>query len=182
MSHVTPAESKSIEGQRLTALFGATGALPGAALVASGAEGAPLFILAICAVAAAYMFWMFTDDTYEASITIRPKDPEWGRVSALGYFYQWSTFGYGAFSIALTLIGFAGVHSKLRSGISVEAGFVVSFIVALGMVAHVGVSMHLRNKLTTLVGLVDTRKKAAIAAQASAPVTVQPRHAPRRQA
>lgn len=166
MPDVTPAESKNIEGQRLTALFGAIGALPGAALVASGPQGAPLFILAICAVAAAYMFWMFTDDTFEASITIRPEDSEWRRLSWLGYFYQWSTFGYGALSIALTLTGFAGVHSNLRSGISVEAGFVFSFIAALAMVGHVGISMHLRNALTPLVIAVAARKQAAaVAAQ-----------------
>ena len=159
-SAVTPTESKTLEGQRLTALFGGIATLPAAALVAKGAAGAPLFVMAICFVVAAYMFWIFTDDVYEASITIRPGDPEYPALERLGYRYQWACFGYAAGSILMTLIGFAGVHSKLRTPISVEAGFIIVAVLALVVTANVGWSMHVRNGLVMVVRAVHNRKTA----------------------
>ena len=160
-SAVTPAESKTIEGQRLTALFGAVAALPAAALVAKGPEGAPLFVMAITCVVAAYMFWMFTDDVYEASITIRPGDPEFPALKRVGYRFQWATFAYGGGSILMTLFGFAGIHSKLRGPLSVEQGFIAVGVAAVLVAAQVGWSMHVRNRLVPLVTAVAARKAAA---------------------
>lgn len=154
---MTPTEYKSLEGQRIQAVLGAVAALPGAALVASGAEGAPMFAAGLIAVAAAFMCWIYTDGVYHCSLVPNQTEAEWDRLLRAGYRYQWGTFGYGALSIVLTLSGFAGVHSELRSPLTVGQGFMVDAIFATVVVVHIFWSANERNKIMAATRAVSIR-------------------------
>lgn len=144
---VTPTDYKTLEGQRIQALMGAIAALPGAALVASGPEGAPLFGAALITVAAAFMFWIFTDGIYHFSTIPNRTADEWARLLRAGYRYQRATILYGAASVFLSMAGFAGVHGGLSTGLSVTAGFLIDVVLFAVVLLHILWSVHERNQI-----------------------------------
>jgi 4-hydroxybenzoate polyprenyltransferase len=144
---LTPTDYKTLEGQRIQALMAAVAALPGAALVASGPEGAPFFAAALVAISASFMFWILTDAIYHFS-TVQPREPaEWNRILRAGHRYQWACTGYGGLSVLLSMIGFAGVHSGISGPWSVATGFLVALGFFAGVMAHVVWASHERNQI-----------------------------------
>lgn len=144
---VTPTDYKTLEGQRIQGIMAAVAALPGAALVASGPAGAPFFALALGTVAAAFMFWIYTDGIYHFS-TIQPRNEvEWSRLLRAGYRYQAFTVAYAAGSIFLTMSGFAAVHSGLRLPISVGTGFAIDMVLFAAVLGHVCWCLRERNAI-----------------------------------
>lgn len=158
---MTPTEYKNLEGQRIQAIMGAIAALPGAALVASKPEGAPLFAAALIAVAVAFLFWILTDAIYHFSTIPHQTPAEWARLMRAGYRYQWSTIGYAALSIVLTLAGFAGAHSDLRSPVTIEAGFGLAVVFFVAALLHALWSVDERNKINVASRAVSLRNLAA---------------------
>ncbi|WP_461344460.1 hypothetical protein [Brevundimonas sp. GN22] len=145
---VTPTDYKTLEGQRIQAVMAAVAALPGAALVATGPQGAPFFAGALIAIAASFMFWIYTDTIYHLS-TIQPRQPsEWQRLIRAGYRYQGSCLAYGVASILLSLSGFAAHHTGLVGPWSVSTGFGLAFIFFVVCVGHVVWSSHERNQIS----------------------------------
>lgn len=152
---MSPLDYKQIEGPRIQQVLGAIGALPAAMLVfgdgpSTSAAGAPLFTAAIVFVIGALMNWNYTDDAYHMNtipFTVPDKaGPDLEKWQAdlmkAGTQFQHRTYAYGVLSLLSSVLGVAGVYSTLRTGISVNLGFVaaiaaaaaVSFdIVALGM-------------------------------------------------
>ena len=150
---LTPPDDKTLEGQRIQGVLGAVAALPGAALVASGPEGAPLFALALVAVAASYVFWILTDAiVFHMQYAPRLSRDERFERMRVGYRYQWATVLYGAASILLTMAGFAGVHSGVTTSIDVGTGFGIVLLLAVFVFVHVAWSSHERNQLTATAG------------------------------
>lgn len=149
------AEYKSIEGQRIQQVLGAIGALPAAMLVfgdgpAISATGAPLFVAAIVLVIGSLMNWNYTDAAYhmdslhmELPEEHQPAHLAWmADLERAGYQFQHRTYGYAIASLLCSILGVAGVYSTLRSGVSVNVGFLVTVglglltsgdVVALGM-------------------------------------------------
>lgn len=158
---MTPTEYKTLEGQRIQAIMAAIAALPGAALVASEPQGAPFFAAALVTVAAAFMFWIYTDGIYHFSTVPNHTPDEWSRLLRVGGRYQWATLGYGALSIFLTMAGFAGVHSDIRVPLTVDEGFRVDGVLFLTVLAHVLWSSHERNSLATATRAVSLRNLGA---------------------
>lgn len=147
---LTPTDYKTLEGQRIQALMAAVAALPGAALVASGSSGAPFFAAALVTVAAAFAFWIFTDAVY-SYFTVQPREErERKRMERSAYHFFWSNVGYMVASIALTMAGFAGVHSDIRLNVSVAGGFGLTALLAVAVTVHVLLSAHERNRLAQL--------------------------------
>ena len=144
-------EFKELEAARIQPLLGAISALPGAALVFSGdgaSSGAPLFVLALVLIAAAYLSWMCSDavfsvhwDNQEAGDYERASELE-----TIGYYLGWATVAYGIASLTVTAFGFAAVHSTLRLPISVDLGFIITLCVSALVIAHMVHSVHLRNQ------------------------------------
>lgn len=157
---LTPTDYKTLEGQRIQALMAAVAALPGAALVASGSEGAPFFAAALMTVAAAFAFWIFTDALYNYSIVQPREEGEAKRMERSAYHFFWSNVGYMVASIALTMAGFAGVHSDIRLNISVAGGFGLTALLAVAVTLHVLWSAHERNHLGKLTRAASIANKA----------------------
>lgn len=144
---VTPTDYKTLEGQRIQALMAAVAALPGAALVASGSKGAPLFAAALVAIAGAFMCWIFTDGIYHFSTVPNRSQRDWARLLRAGYRYQWSTILYGAMSILLSISGFAGVHSGQTTTVSVAAGFWLALAFFGAVFVHICWCANERNQI-----------------------------------
>ena len=158
---VTPTDYKTLEGQRIQALMAAVAALPGAALVASGSEGAPFFAAALVTVAAAFAFWIFTDALYNYFL-VGPREGQLRlRMERSAYHFFWSNVGYLVASIGLTMAGFAGVHSDIRLNVSVAAGFGLTALLAVAVMAHVLWSAHDRNQLAKLTQAASIANKAS---------------------
>ncbi len=145
---VTPTDYKTLEGQRIQALMAAVATIPGAALVASGPEGAPLFAAALIMIAASFMFWIFVDGVYHLSTIPNRDAKEWARLVGAGYRYQAGCVLYGAASIFLSMAGFAGVHSGWTTGVSVLVGFWFVLGLFAGVMLHILWSLNERNQLT----------------------------------
>lgn len=148
---VTPKEYKEIEGQRVAPVLGAIAALPAAALIALGPEGAPLFALAIGFAAASYVFWILQDAMYHASCLEVCNADEYRRLSRDAYHFQGANVLYAAASVLLSMAGFAGQHSTLRGPISVEIGFVVSLTAFLLVCVHIWLSVLERNAIDRMI-------------------------------
>lgn len=155
-------EWKSLEGQRIQGVLGAIGALPAAALVfgetaAASAPGAPLYTAAIVLTMGAYMHWIYTDGVYHISaIPFRFTVEDLARYRAweqhtlipAGYQFQAMTYAYGISSLLCTVLGLMGVYSSLRTGLSVEIGFVAVIVVACAVSFEIVASARRRNALT----------------------------------
>ncbi|HAL07207.1 MAG TPA: hypothetical protein DCP26_07625 [Brevundimonas sp.] len=158
---LTPTDYKTLEGQRIQALMAAVAALPGAALVATGPQGAPFFAAALVAVAASFMFWIFTDAIYHLSI-VQPRAPEeWKRLIRAGYRYQWSCVGYGAASILLSMCGFAGIHAGIVGPWSVATGFILALAFFVAVLVHTIWASHERNQISAQARAASIANKAA---------------------
>jgi hypothetical protein len=141
-------EWKELEGQRIGAALGAVGALPAAALVVGKEVGpaSPFFALALVAVVAAYLFWMFTDSIYHLSMAPIDED-ELLLMRRRGTPLSYACFGYGAASLLLSLFGLAAMHAGLRTTISVSDGFIVVFSVSIVILVHCFLGMRTKNQL-----------------------------------
>lgn len=129
MTDMTDAEFKQAEGQRILAGLGAIAALPGAGLVTGTGAGAPLFAAALCCVALAYLFWLFTDGVYALSVQLKRRGAlaAWRpRLLAVGIPFQAITLGAAIATVLLTLCGFAGERAGIVLPIGVQAGFAVA--------------------------------------------------------
>ena len=148
---VTPAEMKTLEGQRIMAAMAALGALPAAALVAAKAPvGAPLFCLAIVAVLAGYVFWINTDGIYAASTYGKRLSADLrAEMLRVGTGYSYSVLGYCAVSMLATFGGFAAQFSKLRAPMTIEDGFLLAGALSIVGLLHVVWSVIKLNELRT---------------------------------
>ncbi len=133
-------EWKQLEGQRIMPVLGAMAAVPGAAIIAASPAGAPLFCAALMLIAAAYVFWLFTDGIYHLTVHAH-KLPEYPallkRWMPRGLHYQLMTVLYGAGSVICTVAGFAGQYSALRTPLSVEQGFLALIPLSALILSHV---------------------------------------------
>lgn len=141
---------KQLEGARILPLMGAVGTLPGAALVLNrpGADcGAPLFVAALVFIAAAYMMWMCSDAVFASDFDSQERGHYKlaERKRRVGYYMSWSTLAYGIASLASSIAGFAGVHSTIRTPISVNHGFFIAIGLLIAVAIHVAHATHLRN-------------------------------------
>ena len=129
MTDMTDAEFKQAEGQRILAGLGAIAALPGAGLVTGTGAGAPLFAAALCCVALAYLFWLYTDGVYALSVHLKRRGAlgEWrSRLLAVGIPFQAITLIAAVATVLLTLCGFAGERAGMAFPISAQTGFVIA--------------------------------------------------------
>ena len=129
MTDMTDAEFKQAEGQRILAGLGAITALPGAGLVTGTGAGAPLFAAALCCVALAYLFWLYTDGVYALSVHLKRRAAlgAWrSRLLAVGIPFQAITLGAVIATVLLTLCGFAGERAGIALPITAQAGFAVA--------------------------------------------------------
>jgi hypothetical protein len=138
------AEFKQLEGQRIQQVLGAIGALPAAMLVFgdgpdTSAAGAPLFAAAIALIIGSLMNWNYTDGAYyldSASFKVPDTEAEaldqWqANLLRNAYRFQHRTYGYGVLSLLCSIFGVAGVYSTIRTGVSVDVGFVVAVVAAM---------------------------------------------------
>lgn len=133
-------EWKQLEGQRIMPVLGAMAAVPGAAIIAASPAGAPLFCAALMLIAAAYVFWLFTDGIYHLTVHAHklPTYPDLlKRWMPRGLHFQLMTVLYGGGSVICTVAGFAGQHSTLRGPLSVEQGFLVLIPLSAFILSHV---------------------------------------------
>jgi len=129
MTDMTDAEFKQAEGQRIIAGLGAIAALPGAGLVTGTGAGAPLFAAALCCVALAYLFWLFTDGVYALSVKLKQAGvlSDWmKRLLQPGRPFQLITLLSAAATVLLTLCGFAGERAGIALPISAQTGFALA--------------------------------------------------------
>lgn len=142
-------EFKEMEGARIQPLLGAVAALPAAALVLGkdSTAGAPLFLAALGFVAVAYIMWMCADSVfYLHYLHDHAENPAEGRrLDRVGYYLSWCTYGYGAVSIITAGLGVAGMHSSLRTPLSVETGFVIALVFIVAAAVHGAHAVHIRN-------------------------------------
>lgn len=160
---MTPREYKEIEGARIAPVLGAIAAVPLAGLISLKAPGAPLFALALGLSAAAYVFWMLADAMYHASCLKVCEGGEYARLRRDAYHFQYGTVGYGAASIFLSMLGFAGHHSTLRLPITVEAGFAIGIGLYAVVIVHVVWSVRERWAIDDMVEAAAARKGVTIA-------------------
>lgn len=129
MTDMTDAEFKQAEGQRILAGLGAIAALPGAGLVTGTGAGAPLFAAALCCVALAYLFWLYTDGVYALSVHLKRRGEliAWrSRLLAVGIPFQVITLLSAVATVLLTLCGFAGERAGITLPISAQTGFAIA--------------------------------------------------------
>ncbi|WP_430430222.1 hypothetical protein [Oceanicaulis sp.] len=129
MTDMTDAEFKQAEGQRILAGLGAIAALPGAGLVTGTGAGAPLFAAALCCVALAYLFWLYTDGVYALSVKLKQAGvlSAWmGRLLRPGRPFQVITLLSAVANVLLTLCGFAGERAGIALPISAQTGFALA--------------------------------------------------------
>lgn len=140
LSLVTDFEWKQLEGQRIMPVLGAVAALPGAALIAAGPAGAPLFCAALVMIAAAYIFWLFTDGIYELTVHAKALENRMELVKrwlGRGFHFQLMMVLYGAGSVICTVAGMAGEHSSLRVPVTTEQGFLLMGALMAVVLVHV---------------------------------------------
>lgn len=155
---VTPKEYKEIEGQRVAPVLGAIAALPAAALIGLDSPGAPLFALAIGFAAASYVFWILQDAMYHASCLEVCNADEYARLARDAYHFQAGNVLYAGASVMLSMAGFAGQHSTLRTSISVETGFVVALVTFLMVCVHIGIAVVERNAIDRMIDTAARRQ------------------------
>jgi len=129
MTDMTDAEFKQAEGQRILAGLGAIAALPGAGLVTGTGAGAPLFAAALCCVALAYLFWLYTDGVYALSVHLKRRAAlgAWrSRLLAVGIPFQVTTLIMAILTVLLTLCGYAGERAGIALPIDVKTGFALA--------------------------------------------------------
>ncbi len=140
---------KEMESARIQPLLGAVAALPAAALVLGddASAGAPLFLVSMTCAAIAYVMWMCSDAVFAVHFEHDGESypGESRRLEGVGYYMSWCTYVYGAASIGASALGFAAVHSTLRSGLSAELGFLAAFAFFIAAASHGAHAVHLRN-------------------------------------
>lgn len=154
-------EWKTLEGQRIGAALGAVGALPAAALVIGREVGpaSPFFALALVAVVAAYLFWMFTDSIYHLTMTPLNQE-ELLLMQRRGMPLSYACFGYGAGSLLLSLVGIAAMYSGVTTGVPIWEGFVIVVGLAIGILVHCFSGMRLKNQLWHVARAAVLRSRA----------------------
>lgn len=156
---VTPKEYKEVEGQRIAPVLAAIAALPAAGLLTLKAPGAPIFIVALAFIAAAYVFWLFGDAVYHAYFgTSLSEEPSPKLMSDFSQHCQYATFGYAVASVMTSFLGLAAHHSTLRSPLSVELGFIVGIFVAGAVASHAFWALQKRSACEDLV-IADAKAK-----------------------
>ena len=146
MSH---RDMQDAEAARIGPLLGAIATVPAGALVVGrdASAGAPLFAIALAFIAASYVAWICTDGINEHTVKLGA-GPLSDKLFAGATHCSWSCVGYGAASLLASIMGFVGMHSTIRTPLSVEAGFGLALALSLGVVAHTIWTFQLRNQLS----------------------------------